>query len=301
MSPKFPNFKKIELSDRALIESFTENYPPYSDYNFTSLWCWNTKDKTEISEFDGNLVVRFTDYLTGKPFYSFLGPRPYKRTVQKLLQFIEGEGLPPVLRLLPEHCIRRLKRTALKVEEDPDNFDYILAIKELVTYQGRSWRGKRNFVNRFRKQYQSTTSEIDIADSRTRKSIQKLFLRWAEQKKLEAREVENESTALRRLLHAAQSSSFVAIGVFISDRLIGFSVNEVVAQSYAVLHFEKADVNSFVGVYPYVMQETARELAARGCRYLNYEQDLGLPGLRKAKESYHPCHLLKKYILTGQE
>lgn len=299
MKPLFPNFKKLELSDKKFIESYTTQYPPYSDYNFTSLWSWNIKDEIQFAELGGNLVVRFTDYLTSQPFYSIIGHKLSKIVLNQLLDFVKSEGLEPTLRLLPEDCVRKIKKDRFSLREDINNYDYVLSIPELVTYKGNPLRGKRNFVNRFRKQYRSTTSEFDLTDAKIQRSIQKLFSLWAEQKSLGPEDVENEFVALWRLLQAAKEYSFVAVGIFVDNQLVGFSINEVVGKSYAILHFEKADTKSFVGVYPYVMQETARELAALGCRYLNYEQDLGLEGLKKAKASYHPCHMLKKYTLTA--
>ncbi|MFH1170731.1 MAG: hypothetical protein V1704_04200 [Candidatus Vogelbacteria bacterium] len=37
------------------------------------MWSWDVNGEMRISELNGNLVVRFNDYLTGEPFYSFLG------------------------------------------------------------------------------------------------------------------------------------------------------------------------------------------------------------------------------------
>ena len=67
MIPQFPEFKSLELSDKKDIESFTKRFPPYSDFNFVSMWSWDIKEEIRISQLNGNLVVRFTDYLTGKP------------------------------------------------------------------------------------------------------------------------------------------------------------------------------------------------------------------------------------------
>ena len=298
MDIQFPKFKNLELTDKEFIEFHTREFLPYSDYNFTSLWSWNIKGEIQFCELNGNLIIRFTDYLTREPFYSFLGKYSFEETVNQLLDFIRSQGMKPILRLLPEESIKH-KQGRFLIQEDPDNFDYILSIPELITYKGRSLRGKRNFVNRFRKFYRSTTSEFDISDKKIQKSIQELFTIWAGQKGLEPREVENEFVALWRLLQTATNRSLVAVGIFVDNQLGGFSINEVVGASYSILHFEKADAVSFTGIYPYIMQETARELAARGCRFLNYEQDIGLPGLRKAKESYHPCQLLKKYTLKA--
>ena len=62
------------------------------------------------------------------------------------------------------------------------------------------------------------------------------------------------------------------------------------------MHFEKAD-GEIQGAYAIVNREFARLVKARypQVRYLNREDDMGLPGLRKAKESYHPDLMVEKY------
>ena len=87
MIPEFPQFKKLELSDRKDLEKFTSKFPPYSDFNFVSMWAWDTKGEMQISQLNGNLVVQFTDYINGKPFFSFLGDSLVLDTIKTLLDF----------------------------------------------------------------------------------------------------------------------------------------------------------------------------------------------------------------------
>ena len=67
--------------------------------------------------------------------------------------------------------------------------------------------------------------------------------------------------------------------------------------SYGIIHFEKAAV-SYVGTSHFLKQQTAIDLQNQGCKYINYEQDLGLPGLRKAKAMCLPIAYLKKYSVS---
>ena len=62
------------------------------------------------------------------------------------------------------------------------------------------------------------------------------------------------------------------------------------------IHFEKAR-DDIDGAYAAVNREFARYLRQRypELEFLNREDDLGLEGLRKAKLSYCPHHMVEKY------
>ncbi len=45
-----------------------------------------------------------------------------------------------------------------------------------------------------------------------------------------------------------------------------------------------------------VLRQEATKQCAMDCEYVNMEEDVGIPGLRVLKESYHPEILLRKYI-----
>lgn len=61
------------------------------------------------------------------------------------------------------------------------------------------------------------------------------------------------------------------------------------------VHFEKArwDVDGAYAAINRAFAQYIREKFTQ-IRFLDREEDMGLEGLRKAKESYHPHHLVEK-------
>jgi hypothetical protein len=85
----------------------------------------------------------------------------------------------------------------------------------------------------------------------------------------------------------------------IEGKIEAFTVGEALNPSTAVCHFEKA-MPQFQGLAQVINQWFAKNNLG-DFAYVNREQDLGIPGLRKAKESYFPDHLVEKVriVLLG--
>lgn len=147
MIPQFPKFKAVEVSDRATVEAHTHRYPPYSDFNFTSLWAWDTSGERMISELNANLVVRFTDYSTHEPFFSFLGANEQDNTARTLLEHATETGIIAELRLMPQCSVADIRSSALHSIEDRNNFDYVYSVPEHSALSGGHYKRSRNFVN----------------------------------------------------------------------------------------------------------------------------------------------------------
>ena len=81
----------------------------------------------------------------------------------------------------------------------------------------------------------------------------------------------------------------------VEGRVRGLVLGERLNSTTSVCHFQKCD--------PFMdglAQLIDREFNARlftDCTYVNREQDLGEPGLRSAKLTYHPVELVRKYRL----
>lgn len=301
MIPQFPDFKKLELSDKTEFEEYTKKFLPYSDFNFVSIYSYNTEELIKIAIFSSNLVVMFTDYISNKPFLSFIGNTNVKETIRTLLDYSQQNGLPRELALIPEVNLQtREELTEFTIFEDPDNFDYILSVEEIKTLVGNKYRGKRNFVSRFLREYGEREIQLlDLKDRAIQKEIEELFSLWQKQSEKTKEETATELTAIRRLFGAVEKFSLIPIGIYIDNRLAAFSIDELVQENYAVIHFEKANTK-YTGIYQYLKQMTAKHVSSLGCKHINYEQDLALPGLKKAKQSWMPISYLKKYRIRLQ-
>ncbi len=253
-----------------------------------------------VSELNGNLVVRFTDYSTDEPFLSFLGNYKPVETARTILNYCVANNLPASLRLVPHTTVNGIDVGELIVEEDRDNFDYVLSVSALNSLSGSGFQTKRYKANKFRKRNPSIRIEsLDLSDAETQRSIYSVVDRWETDKLRRSveYEIEHELEAIKRLFATATCDMYLAVGVASNLELLGFVIIEVLNIEYSVLHFWKCD-GRHAGVYDFLLQQTAQLLEVKGVKYINFEQDLGIQSLRHAKASYRPSHFLKKYVVS---
>ena len=300
MIPQFPEFKNIEISDRDDVKRFLRDYPPYSDFDFTTLWSWDVDENRGLSMLSNNLIVRFSDYLTGEVFYSFLGANRLEETVKALFDFALLNKHSTDLRFVPHEVIPEgyAINDIADVLEDPDNHDYIYSTKELSEYHGSKYAQARNLLSRFNRRNGSVAVfDIDLADKESGNRILGVTKEWQNNK---GKYVTREELALKRLIDKSEDFDLVNFGVMVDDVVVAFAMNEVLYDGYAISHFAQANIQ-YPGAYSFLIHTIAERMYRRGCNFLNYEQDLGLPGLRQAKKSYCPTHFLKKYSIVARQ
>jgi hypothetical protein len=281
------------------VERITAPLPPYSDFNFVSLWCWDTDGQCRLSRLGDNLVIQLKDYLTDQLIVSFLGTDSVPETSTALLEYVARRRMKPELRLVPEVSINACDLSdRVSVSEEVGSFDYVLSIDEWVALSGGRFRNKRNVIHRIERMHSVEFRLVDLSDRRTREEVVQLFLLWSDKRRrLGFDETRNELLAIRRSFQFGADPDIVSFGVFTDGILRGFSINQLLPNGYAIGHFWKADP-SLTGVYAYLLHHTSRFLFERGYRYFNIEQDLGKSGLAKSKSLFRPHHLLKKYVIT---
>lgn len=296
MIATYPNFSKLDLSHREQIQRHTARFAPYSDFNFTSLFCWNTDGTTEVAMLNDNLVIRMPDYLDGHLVYSLLGDNQIDESVELLL---ETAGK---LELVPEVVVQALQQTTrYKITEDEDNHDYVYELDHLAAMLGGKFKKKRNKINIFiseHQHYELSVKFIDRLDGEHRELLRQLDRHWATLSTRDEGDILAERTAIDTLLDNSDDFNLIITEVWVNGVMKAFSINEKLSDEYGICHFEKALKAHHEHLNTFLVPEVAKHLKDAGCRLVNWEQDLGLEGLRRSKSSYHPAFMLKKYTVA---
>lgn len=294
--PIFPEFTKLSIDHRDVLSSISNKFPS-SDFNFAGLFTWDVDEVVMVSSLNDNLVICSSDYLTHTKFYSFIGDNKIDNTIKTLTDYAKHQG-EATLRLITQSVAQHINSDLYELKEDRDNHDYILSVKDLMDFKSNKYRGKKNLHNRFLNNFGGKAKEIELEINKTtvREDIEKVLLSWQKSRNKQPSEVKDEFIAIRRALEHHEVLGMKAFGVYHDDRLIAFTLFEILPNKVAIIHFDKANVE-FVGIFEHLKHSFAKHLWTLGVETINYEQDLGIEGLRRAKESYHPVEYIKKLSL----
>src|SRR3989344_3949353 len=185
MIPEFPHFKHLELTDKKDVEALTEGFKFYSDFNFTSLWLWDVDHKMMLSQKHQNLIVLFYDYVSKKPFFSFIGKNNTTDTACSLLDLSKQKYQTDFLKLIPEEVADLLPKSKFSIIQDRVSYDYIYfnPAQASINILGENSYGKK--IKDFIKSHPNySVMESSIQDAPKEKCAE-LFYRWTKNKKID--------------------------------------------------------------------------------------------------------------------
>ena len=193
--------------------------------------------------------------------------------------------------------VLNLDRSKYDIIEDRDSFDYIYDGDKLRDLTGRKYSKKRNHINAFTRDYQGRF-QYERLDKNNTNEILEFTHKWAIQKNSEDpyNRIESEETGIKNILTSYTIYNTTMAGIYIDDKLEAFTVGSYdPSLELAAIHIEKANPE-IRGLYPYINQQFLIHEFPEA-RYINREDDMGIASLRRAKESYYPISLAKKYII----
>lgn len=310
-------FKPLRTSDKDIIQSFTLcGKKQYSDLSFTSLICWRFCFNTRWAVINDFLIFRF--YHKQHLAYTLPIPRP-SSTLQdealckdkanpKLMEAVEAIrqdanalGHPLLIIGVEQPAIELIEKAfpdAFEVLPNRDYADYVYERDKLSTLSGKKLQSKRNHVNKFERlypNYEYRPLTLDLIPECIR-----LEQEWQQESRADTTETyevnkEDELRAMTKAFNHWEQLDLVGGTLWVDNKMIAFTYGCAINQNTFDVCVEKADTN-YEGAYNVINREFVRHLPPQFV-YINREEDLGEPGLRQSKLSYHPAFLLEKNIM----
>lgn len=291
--------KPVTIDDKELFDKYFREYDGInSDFTFTNFFIWRKHYNIKYAIISGMLCV-FSHYRDSAETVNFpLGQGDLNAVIETLAEYYNQKSQPLLIRLYKPSEIDALNCLSSRkfiATEDRNSFDYIYKVSDLIELPGSRYHGKRNHINKFLSQnefeYQKITHE-NIDDCR------EMFNRWCKSKADTISNINEQQEAVSDFLDNFSKLDAVGGGIYVDNKLVAFSFGEVLNKnkSIAVIHLEHADTD-FQGSFPLINQQFLINEWS-DFEFVNREEDMGLPGLRNAKKSYHPVMMAKKYIAS---
>lgn len=296
-------FHPICVEDREWMnEKLREEQPEACEYGFVNNFIWRNAYEVEVAQICGCGLIRYQDSKGYRFSYPF-GNGDKKAAIETLkAHCLEEFGLEYKLDLYP---ITDKHRNELItwfpgqyiIDADRDDFDYIYLVEDLASLKGKKYHGKRNHIARFMDDDDWSYEPLTAENLKECRGLEKEWVSIHEDKWEEG--VNEETIALQEAFDHYEEFGLVGGLIRKGGKVVAFTIGEPMNDQMMVVHFEKA-YPDLQGAYPMINQQFILHECGN-YKYVNREEDVGDPGLRRAKLSYYPEILLRKYNAVASD
>lgn len=253
---------------------------------------------------DGALIICVRFKNSAKKPYLILPVSPGMEYTPKQLAELAAKAKIPRYWFVPQDYLARHGRKRVEalfsVRAHKEFHDYVYMAHDLAALKGNRYSKKRNLISQFARQY-VTGNRVEIARISAFNNTWCLdFLEnWYKDRTCGIATNKDflcEKQAAQNALENWDLLDFDGILVLVDKKVSAFAIGSRLTNNMGVLNFEKA-LASIKGLYQFLDRECASRVFGRYA-YVNKESDMSLPGLARAKRSYHPVRKVLSYKLT---
>lgn len=267
------------------------------DYSAAGLILWAEKFNTEIAFDKNDLYIKYNN--DGDTIFCFPFVKDsIKNGIENIKEYSQENSIEFKLGVIePEmyKVIDKLYPNEFCIDYSRDNADYVYSVEALSNLSGKKYHGKKNHINKFKKTYDNWCYE-KISDENAGECIE-MIKKWGIENEVE--DDEDKADEIQIMINGIINRENLGLKgglIRANSRVVAVTLGEEINNEIFDIHFEKAfaDVQ---GAYPMInWQFIINELMEY--KYVNREEDMGILGLRKAKESYNPEFMVQKGLVT---
>lgn len=287
----------LTIEHRSFFQERLSQFPPLiSEHTFTNLFVWSHYRSVFWAEYRGSLLIfsrKASKSSAGEEGYCLFGPPVGPLSLATLAE----DNIVACAERLPEKLLGTIDRPSAVVTADRDNSDYVYLVEDLADLTGRKYSKKRNLIKQCLDGYHC---EYETITADNIKECIALQHRWCALRQCsEHPMLAGETQAVLTTFEHFARFNLIGGAIRVDGDIQAYTVGEALSPGVAVCHFEKA-MPHVTGLGQLINHWFAQKSLTE-FQYINREQDLGIKGLRQAKESYHPCHMVSKVSVIFQK
>ena len=300
------SFKPISLDMKNKADRYFFEFGEGScQHSFVTNFCLFSKYGDEYFEKDDTLYIHRKG-LDRDNYRYYLFPMcdrkdegKVKKAIEELLEDAHHYGKKVKFYTITKTCkdlLCNLTGDRFIIEDNRDLYEYIFNTEKMASLSGSMYQSKRNVINKLYKTYGDSIVIKEINDD-NKEELKKFFVSWLEDNiEDDVSIAQNEINEFNIAIDNFIKLGMLGIIVYIEGEIAGFNFGSLVNENTYDGMIQKGD-KKYAGIYELLNKATANLVQGR-VKYMNFEEDLGVEGLRKAKQMYHPEYLIEKYIAT---
>lgn len=294
------NFQTVDLSMREEMNTILQRIPdPGCECTFANLYLWGP----QRAAIEDGFVYILSKHAGADSYFLPIGQGDLKAAVRRLAQDAVKRGVPLSMYAVTDRTRAELDAAfpdTFCYYEVRNGFDYLYDIDRLADLRGKKLQAKRNHIHRF--QAACPEARLLPLDRALFPRCREMIAKWYRQHEAYGTgdDFFSEKHALSRLLESYEVLGFEGLAVENDGEIIALTMGNRIHETVFDVNFEKAFAD-IPGAYAYINCAFASHIREKypQVKTLNREDDMGLEGLRKAKLSYYPDLLLKKYAAVA--
>jgi hypothetical protein len=296
-------FTSITLSDFQGLAPFFKDQPhELCSYLLPSIIAWTGDNFEAFKAISGDDLIITARVMDRRCLFLPVAPMDHYPP-ERLRELAREVGIDTVFPVPDSYLVHHgmdAVAALFDIQEKSKHSDYIYRTEDLAQLKGNTYSKKRNLINQFKRRYvkegRAETAPITPADI---DACLEFLDEWCLANDCDAKEREElacEKEAAKYTLKHLDIFGSTGLLLRIDGEINAFGIGARLTREMGVLNFEKA-FSDIKGLYQYFDRECARQLF-QDYLYINKENDMGEPGLQKAKKSYYPVRMVTAYELV---
>ncbi len=299
----FPKFRKFVSEDYSSYTAIYKKYfAPHADISPANLLEWLDIDDTlEISRLDDAIILKYNNPFEDNDInYLILEPVVSKDHIQKVYKHA-GIDSRCIIREQPKLLVEHLENDSdLVLAPNRTSNEYILDVNQHASVEGTEFYRQRYEVRAFERIYSGRVLSLEVIQTATKdhKSLlSNLLGTWQLTANIANSLKDNrEREAIERAIESLNFLNRPVAILFLDDQPVAFALFATYGDTAIVGHV-KVDYD-FPFIFNYMVHRLAKHFAKGSIRFINFEQDLGIDGLRAHKRRLRPIRMIEKVDIT---